>query len=580
MIERKSDKKERVGDYRFTFNGNMIVELGEESISNHNIALAELIKNSYDADSASVFLEFVDLEKHNTSIKISDDGEGMNLSDIKDKFMDIGSPHKKGATRTKELNRVPVGAKGIGRFASHSLGNHLFLSTGTKGEKNGYELDFDWKKFSPNNKATDINIETSKFDKKASVHGTTLQIKELKNNWNDDEKIKSLMRDIELLVSPIDPPKKFKIKENITNGETKTVKIRKEFFNKAVYSFKAKLTKKKNFNFEFYKLGKLIKKQKTEIPKNLSCGDTTFELFFYYKTTESWKRNTGADVSKKDLDYIRSVLDEYGGIKIYRDHFRVKPYGDPKADWIGLDKWARDDTNIPRNIQTLGIVTITKEKNPKIEDTTTREGVINNIEYYDLVQFVTTSIREFAILKKSQEGGRVRGKNKNKKTKTIRLEKPKAESTLSLARQPLLIGVNGSFPSTHYDQIIHEANECNEKNYPNAALWLCRKIIENLVTHILEKKFKTQPNLWYDVSRRRVIDFSQLIVNLYDNRAVFTKPGVKHQIEIFNGDITPLRKAMNSKVHNNYDYMTDRSDLKKFKIKKVVQTLVDIYSKI
>lgn len=578
-MARSGDPKERVSDFRFTFNGNMIAELGEESISNPNVAIAELIKNAYDADSTQVTLDFLDLEKHNTTVRISDDGVGMGLSDIKDRFMDIGSPHKKTVTKTPEQKRVPVGAKGIGRFASHSLGNRLQLTTSVKGEKTGYELDFDWKRFTSGIKATDIDIPTFKFSKKTSARGTTLEIRELKGSWNDNEKLKPLLKDLQLLVSPIDPPKKFRVKQNISSKETSVAKIKKEFFDKAAYSFKVKLTKKKELAYEFYKLGKLVKKDKEILGESLSCGDAEFQLFFYYKTSNSWKENTGKEIVKKDLDYIRSVLVEYGGIKLYRDHFRVKPYGDASADWIGLDKWSRDASDIPGNTNVLGIVTITKEKNPKIEDTTTREGVINNTEYYDLEKFVTTSIREFAVLKNSQEPGRAKGRGRKAKPKTIKVEKPKAGNGSPTAKQPLLVNVTGSFPSSHYTQIVHEANECNEKNYPNAAFWLCRKIIENLVTQILAKKYPSRSDLWYDPTKSRVLGLAQLIENLHTNRKDFTAPNVKHQIEVFNTDVGTFRKAVNSTVHNNHDYLTDRSDLKKYKINKIIQLLVDVHTK-
>lgn len=571
--------KEPSGDFRFTFNGNIIAELGEESISNQNIAIVELIKNAYDADSPSVNLEFTNLERPDVSIKIIDDGEGMGLTEIKDKFMDIGSPHKKSISVTKEYGRVPVGAKGIGRFASHSLGNNLVLTTAVKGERFGYELIFDWKEFTSSNKATDIDIPAFKFSKKTPSRGTTLTIRGLRGSWNDSEKIRSLIKDLQLLTSPIDPPKKFKVKHNLEIGENNIPKIKKEFFEKAAYSFKIRLTKKRVLDLEFKKLGVVIKRERRELRESLSCGDTTFELFFYYKTVDSWHKNTGADITRKDLEYTRSVVNEYGGIKLYRDHFRVKPYGDPNADWIGLDKWSRDSTEVPGNTQVLGIVTVTKRQNPRIEDTTTREGVINNTEYYDLVKFITTSIREFVALKNSQETTRVKGRGHKTKTKTIKVEKPKVGSGPSPAKQPLLIDIKGNYPSAHYTQIVHEANECNEKNYPNAAFWLCRKIIENLVTHILEKKYPSQAALWYDISKSRVLGLSQLIENLHQQRNDFTAPRVKNQIEVFNSDVAPFRKTVNSTVHNNHDYMMDRTDLKKFRINKIVQTLVEIYSK-
>ncbi len=572
----KPENKKQIDDYRFTFNGNLITELGEESISNPNVAIAELVKNSYDADATQVNLEFTDLSKHNTTIKVADDGTGMGITDIKNRFMDIGSPHKKGITKTPEQKRVPVGAKGIGRFASHSLGSKLMLTTAVKGEKSGYELEFDWKRFGPGVKATDVDIPMFKYDKKTSLRGTTLEIRELKGSWNDGDKLKQLQKDLQLLVSPIDQPRKFHIRHNLQDEGLP--RIKKTFFDKAAYAFKVKLTKKKEIHYEFYKLNKLVKRDTETLAKNLSCGDAEFELYFYYKLPQIWHKNTGKEIGREDLNYIKAVLGEYGGIKLYRDHFRVKPYGDPGVDWIGLDNWSRNTTDIPGNPQVLGVVSITKEKNPGIEDTTTREGVINNAAYYDLVEFITTSIREFVALRNAEEPDR-KGRRRKVRTKTIKVEKPKAVNGTSVARQPLLIDIKGAFPSAHYDQIVHEANECNERNYPNAAFWLCRKVVENLVTHILEKKYRTRPDLWYEKTKQRTLNLSQLIENLHTNRADFTAPGVKNQIEVFNTDVAPMRRAVNSTVHNNHDYLTDRADLKKFKVNKIIQTLVDIYTK-
>lgn len=572
----------KVGDSRFTFNGNLVTELGEESISNDNIAIAELIKNSYDADSASVSLNFSDVEKHGASISIEDDGIGMNFIDIKDRFMEIGSPHKKGISKTGIYNRVPVGAKGIGRFGSHGLGNFLELRTSVKGEKSGYELHFDWNLFNPKVKATDVDIPTLSFKKKSSEHGTKLSIKSLKDSWNDSEKTKSLLKDIELLLSPTDSPKNFKIKHNLDLKGVTIPKIKKDFFENAAYTLKIKLTKKKIIDLEFKKLGKIVTKERRELRENLSCGDVSFELYFYYKTNNSWKENTGVEIVEKDLKYIKSVLAEYGGIKLYRDYFRVKPYGDASADWIGLDKWSRDNSMVPGNTQAFGVVTIGREKNPKIEDTTTREGVLNNSEYFDLVKFVTTSVSEFASLRSEQETHKVKGKKGSKKTKkkTIKVEKPKAGESPSNPKTKPFIDVKGVFPSAHYDQIVHEANECYDRNYPNATFWLVRKIIENLTTHILEKKYPTTPDLWYDKAKKRVLVFSQLMDNLYDKRSDFIAPKSTHQIVILNSDMNKIRLAINSTVHNNHDYLTDREDLKKFNVNKIIQSLIDVYSSI
>lgn len=578
MIKKEDiSKKEKIGEHRFSFNGNIVAEIGGESISNPNIAIAELIKNSYDADSEQVSLELVDIEKSNAKIIISDSGLGMDLSAIKDKFMDIGSPHKKKIERTVEHERIPVGAKGIGRFAAHSLGDCMTLITASKDENYGYELSFDWRRFSEKNKATDIDIPTMKFKKKISLRGTEILIEKLKQNWNDSQRLKDLLRDLRLLTSPINPPKKFRIKENISKKIGNLEKLNKVFLEKAVYRLNIKLAKKKTIKFEFYKSNQKIKSDKKELEKGLSCGDVSFDFYFYYRDASTWKKWTGRDIIKKDLKEIKSILDEYGGIKLYRDSFRVKPYGDKKADWIGLDKWAREQTMIPGNAQIFGVVSIGRESNSMIEDTTTREGVINNTEYYDLVQFITTSVGLFRELRSEVETTKAKARRSKKSKKRIKIEKPKIETPTIVEKGKPFIEISGNFPTNHYDQLIYELNECEDKDYPNAAFAISRKIIENLLFHILEKKYPKKIDLWYDTAHTRNQSFSKLISNLYSLKDDF-KPNVKDYIEQFNSDVGVFRRGVNAAIHKNQVYLESKEELKKYKIKKLIQLLIDVYS--
>jgi len=567
-------KAEQIGSLRFTINGNIISELGEESISNPSIAISELLKNSYDANAENVDLIFSNIEKNDTKIAISDDGDGMDYSELKEKWMDIGSPHKK---EIKTSGRVLVGAKGIGRFASHCLGNNLKLITGSKNEHYGYRLFFDWKKFDPKIKVTDVDVCTEKFEKKVSSKGTTLIISDLKKNWNDNESLRCLLKDIYLLTHPISPPKKFKIKENISK-KIKLNKLNKTFLDRAAYHLKIKLSKKKELTFEFYKNNILVKKDKEELKENLNCGDTCFDFFFYYKSARSWKDNLNKKITKKELEEISDMLDIYGGIKLYRDKFRVKPYGDKDADWIGLDKWSRDNSFVPGNTQSIGFVSITKLLNSKIVDTTTREGVIATIEYFDIVRFITTSIKKFVELRKEVESHKAKArKTKIIKKKKIEVLEPKAQEPITVSETPF-IRVSGNFPNSHYDQIIYEINECESRNLPNAAFWLCRKIVENFVFHILEKKFPKRVEFWYDCSNNRNLSFSRLIETLYENRGYF-RVDVQNYIVQFKTDVGKFKRDVDAAIHRNYVYLSDKSELQQYKINKILQLLFDIYSR-
>jgi len=584
MLKEEDIKKlEELGPNRFTFNGNIITEIGEESISNPFIAIAELIKNSYDADSKNVNLEFQNLGKHNPKIIVRDDGVGMDSAQVKDKWMDIGSPHKKEIEKTSENNRIPVGAKGIGRFASHCLGKSLKLITASKNEHYGYRLHFDWTKFSPKVKATDVDVSTERFKKKISNRGTTLVIDQLKQQWHDNEKLRNLLRDIFLLTSPIESPKSFKIKENISKECPELKRLNSSFLDKATYHLRISLSKRKDISYEFYKIDKKIKEEKKQLQSELSCGDVTFDLYFYYKIASKWKEYTDRELTKKDMEEITLMLREYGGIKLYRDKFRVKPYGDKDADWIGLDKWSRDQSIVPGNTQVIGVVSISKETNPDIEDTTTREGVINKPQFFDLIKFITTSVNIFVDVRSEVESNKVKArKTKGKKKvakKKIEIATPKVEERPVTVQEAPFIDIKGNFPNSHYNQLVYEANECENRNYPNAAFWLCRKITENLTFHILEKKFSSDINLWYDTTNKRNHSFSKLIDNLYQNRDKF-KPNAKDYIEQFKIDVGQFKKAVDAAIHKNYVYLSDKTELKKYKINKILQLLIDIHQNI
>ena len=124
--------------YRFKISGNLIRKLGGESIANKNIAILELIKNSYDAGAKKVEVELKDVESTNAKIIISDNGRGMTNTEIENNWMTIATPNKSGARLGGSSSRSFIGEKGLGRLASESLGKKTVLCTWSKTENKGY----------------------------------------------------------------------------------------------------------------------------------------------------------------------------------------------------------------------------------------------------------------------------------------------------------------------------------------------------------------------------------------------------------------------------------------------------------
>ena len=130
----------------------LLTMLGEQLIKNEQIALAELIKNAYDADADWVKVSFVNFGEKmvlsdSSKIIIEDNGCGMSLGTIEKSWMNPATPNKKAEKgeekRTLVKNRVIQGEKGIGRFAILKLGRKITITTRPQNSNEEYVIDYD-----------------------------------------------------------------------------------------------------------------------------------------------------------------------------------------------------------------------------------------------------------------------------------------------------------------------------------------------------------------------------------------------------------------------------------------------------
>src|SRR4051794_11995507 len=104
------------GTLSFTVDAALLRELGERLVGRRHIALAEMIKNSYDADATVVVLTISDSE-----IVVLDNGSGMTLAEFESFWMRIGSPHKERQALSQRYRRPVTGSKGVGRLSAQFL---------------------------------------------------------------------------------------------------------------------------------------------------------------------------------------------------------------------------------------------------------------------------------------------------------------------------------------------------------------------------------------------------------------------------------------------------------------------------
>ena len=127
----------------FQVNAGIKNIVGKELIHSDSIAIIELIKNSKDADATKSTIQFINEQKsQDSSLIISDNGKGMSLNDLKNKWLNVAYSEKK----ENMLNKLYAGNKGVGRFSCDRLGKNLTLYTKAQ-EGNYIKLSINWEDF-------------------------------------------------------------------------------------------------------------------------------------------------------------------------------------------------------------------------------------------------------------------------------------------------------------------------------------------------------------------------------------------------------------------------------------------------
>jgi len=411
-------------DLHFKTNVQLKSIIGKDLINDDNIAILELVKNSFDADSKQVKVKYYNLKEnddkksdnftHKTSrCIIQDDGIGMDINDIRDKWLNIAYSEKK-SNKTQHKRRM-AGAKGVGRFSCDRLGEYLNLYSKKKNDANYYKLSIDWKKFEIEDEDTEIqsiplryetltpsefnNLGFSNFN-----HGVLLEIIKLRSNWAyplidknkktiswDVSKFIELKKYLEKLINPnqafesndfgvfIDAPE-FYTENNLLDENLQFIgKVENRIFEHLDFKTTSVETYITNQGKELYTELKdkgetifWIREKNPFLPFITNAKATVYYLSPYAKSF--FTKQTG----------IRSV--EYGSIFLFVNGFRVPPYGELGNDWLGLDQ--RKAQGYSRYIglrELVGQIEILDEGS-EFQIISSREGIVKNESYKILIQ--------------------------------------------------------------------------------------------------------------------------------------------------------------------------------------------------
>ncbi|WP_312174207.1 ATP-binding protein [Chryseobacterium sp.] len=395
--------------------------IGRDLINDDFIAVFELVKNAYDAHASEVNIIFEKSAGSFNKIIVSDNGKGMNYSDLINKWLFVAYSAKKNGTeednyeyRDKiKIKRAYAGAKGIGRFSCDRLGSNLYLET-IKDEKNAKveALITDWEKFDNDLADEFINIsvlhETLSNSSYQKDRGTVLEITNLRSDWNRDKLLK-LKSALAKLINPNNQndEDRFRINlivesEKIKDREVAETGLKKRKGEKAIYN-EIVNGEIRNLIFE------TLDFKTTKIVSNVSSNSISTELFeggkLVYKIVE---QNTNLYLSEVDftiyylnqsakLTFHRRMgmpVIDYGHIFVYKNGLRIYPYGERGEDPLKMDNRKTQGTS--RYIGTresIGYIEINGENAHLTETSSRGDGLIKTHAYNELYEWFYTTLR-------------------------------------------------------------------------------------------------------------------------------------------------------------------------------------------
>lgn len=377
--------------------------IGKELITDELVAVFELVKNSFDANATKVEVIFENSnEPQNARIIIKDNGKGMNYDDLKNKWLFVAYSAKRTGKENDDYRdkikpqRVFAGAKGVGRFSCDRLGKNLNLISIKNETKPKIEnLIVNWEDFENADEEEFINIKVSHSELKTNSynlkHGTVLEISGLRDNW-DRARILKLKKSLAKLINPNqgNDSDKFDI-EIIAKDELRADKEEKNKFNVINGLIKNSIfetleIKTSNILVQINPKGDVIE---TILQDR---GDLIYHLkeknpFADLKNISVYlfQLNRAAKTNFKRIMGVHSV--EYGSIFMYKNGFRVYPYGEEGEDLLQIDRRKQQGYN--RNLGTrdlIGRIEINGIQ-PELKEATTREGLIKTSTYYQMVDF-------------------------------------------------------------------------------------------------------------------------------------------------------------------------------------------------
>jgi len=423
----------------FTVDAKLLDELGLRLVTSNHVALAELIKNAYDADATEVSVSFIGTRTADRAalkkarIEVCDDGHGMTFDDVQEKWMRVATKSKVDDQKSPLYNRQRTGSKGIGRFAILRLSKCLELTTTSFISPNSYEttsIQFDWDKLHDGTQLSNLKfpatIEVTKAKRKT---GVTLSFTRLNQHWTERD-VAVLRRSLAGLISPhegapqsgkkADPGFDVTISDDDSSTEIEgTTSTVSEAMYDAGWARLIGGVADGGGSMNLRLKAKGLPQQRLQLPLSKEIRQLGKNLFFdivwFPGKKETW-RDTKVATNKSVEDF----LENQSGIRVYLNDHRVFPYGDAHDDWVGMGQWAlsrrghvdeplrelakqlgvdpsRTLLDVPKPSRLSGRVVLYQGPTGPLQSKTDRMGFLENAAFDNLRQLVQLSIQWMTI---------------------------------------------------------------------------------------------------------------------------------------------------------------------------------------
>ena len=340
--------------------------IGKDLITNELAAIFELVKNGYDADATKINLIINSYENY---IIIQDNGKGMNRDDIENKWLFVAHSEK------KDSDKVYAGSKGIGRFSCDRLGTKLKLISHKDDEVS--KLEIDWGEFEKDSLTkfeeldvtyTSLDVIEDSFIQKS---GTILTISNLRDTW-DLNRVNKVIKALQRLVNPFVDDGKIKINVKYISSSSGIAEL-DEYISNHIATVLDKKTiyiecdiKEKEISITLFDKEKIIYSLKIE--NNTILKDIYFKIYYM------------SFAAKYNFTKImKTEPKNYGSIFLYKNNFRIFPYGEVDFDAFGLNlRKSQGYNRYLAHRELLGWINITDSENHFNEVTSRDRGFVTN----------------------------------------------------------------------------------------------------------------------------------------------------------------------------------------------------------